>query len=47
VTAAEPNEHPATFQPTGQYYQAPGDSQRYPVYRDTATGRDVYFPNMK
>jgi hypothetical protein len=44
---AEPNAHPASFQPTGQFYQPPGDSRRYAVYRDVATGRDVYFPNLK
>ena len=44
---AEPNEHPATYQPTGQNYQPPGDTRSYPVYRDSATGQNVYFPNLK
>ena len=43
----DPNEHPSSFQPTGQSYQPPGDSRHYAVYRDLATGKDVYFPNPK
>jgi hypothetical protein len=44
---AEPNQHPATYQPTGQFYQPQGDSHRYAIYRDTTTGKDVYFPEQK
>jgi hypothetical protein len=39
--------HPANLQPTGQFFQPPGESYRYAVYRDIASGRDVYFPNRK
>lgn len=47
ANTAEANAAPPGFQATGKFYQPPNNDRRHPVYREIATGREVYFPGQR